>query len=516
MTGRNVYPIDLTRMEIKFEFGQPRPPHRKTSDKSLRVLITGDFTGRDNREGYEGKDSLSSRSIKSVSVDNFDAVLAHFSPKLQLELSSRSEAGINIEFRHLDDFHPDELYHKLDIFQELRETRTCLLDPSTFEITASELLGGTMPTIKTLQSSVKETESQSEEDEAAMLERLLGRQPVALSTPRPQVDVSHIVKRLIEPHISPVSKTDQDKYVASLDSAISDTMRSILHDPAFQSLESTWRSIHWLITNIETDQELKVFLLDASKQELADDIHSASKDLQDSQIYKLLVETSVQRPGAEPWSLLVGNYTFGNNNGDIATLAGLGFVASNAGGPFIAAAAPSILGCESVRDTPDPSAWKPCDAKLERYWTRLRRSSVAAWIGLALPRVLLRLPYGKHTDPIEEFQFEEMALARNHEDYLWGNPAFACARLVARALSAHGESSQKVDNLEIADLPAHIYLEDGESRLQPCAEVLLSDRAAEAISSRGLIPLLSYPNRNAIRLLRFQSLAAPPVALFGL
>jgi len=129
--------------------------------------------------------------------------------------------------------------------------------------------------------------------------------------------------------------------------------------------------------------------------------------------------------------------------------------------------------------------------------------------------VLLRLPYGSATDEVDGFAFEEFTSAREHEWYLWGNPAFVCVRLLAEAFVERGWAMEPGDFLEVGDCPAHAVAEEGETRLQPCAEVILPERAAEEILRRGPMPVLSYPNRNAVRLLRFQSLADPPTPLLG-
>jgi predicted component of type VI protein secretion system len=166
-------------------------------------------------------------------------------------------------------------------------------------------------------------------------------------------------------------------------------------------------------------------------------------------------------------------------------------------------------------DTPDPREWQAIDAEVARGFEALRRSAVASWIGLALPRILLRLPYGKTTDPVEQLDFEELHPARRHEAYLWGNPAIACALLIGQSFLARGWDMEPGDEQDLVDLPAHVFEQAGERHLQPCAEVLLSERAGEAILSRGLMPLLSYKNRNAVRLMRFQSIADPSRPLSG-
>jgi type VI secretion system protein ImpC len=293
-------------------------------------------------------------------------------------------------------------------------------------------------------------------------------------------------------------------------------MRALLHSPTLQSLEASWRTLHYLVTNLETDEGLQIHLVDVSKQELVADFAAAGGDLAASVLYRLLVDvTGPGTPGGDPWSLLVGNFEFGPRGEDIGLLAALGLVAASAGGPFLAAASSELLGCRSLAETPDPSDWSALPADAEPAWIALRHTPIAPWIGLALPRVLLRLPYGRDTEPVDALAFEELAPERRHEAYLWGNPAFACALLIGQAYRARGWSMSPGDLLDVGDLPAHVYEQGGEKRLQACAEVLLTERAATAILDRGIMPFLSFKGRNLVRLARFQSIASPPSALMG-
>jgi type VI secretion system protein ImpC len=139
----------------------------------------------------------------------------------------------------------------------------------------------------------------------------------------------------------------------------------------------------------------------------------------------------------------------------------------------------------------------------------------ANWLGLALPRFLLRLPYGKQTESTETFAFEEFLAAPRHEDYLWGNPALACAYLLGEAFSESGWNLRPGEINEINGLPAHVYRADGESVLKPCAEALLTEDAAEAILDQGLMPLLSMKGSDSVRSVRFQSIAEPAAPFAG-
>ena len=141
--------------------------------------------------------------------------------------------------------------------------------------------------------------------------------------------------------------------------------------------------------------------------------------------------------------------------------------------------------------------------------------SEACWVGLAMPRFLLRLPYGKQTDPVESFDFEEMPGAPIHQEYLWGNPAFACVQLLAEAFANDGWEMRAGAYAEIDRLPVHIYEAEGEKHAKPCAEVLLTERDIEWILDQGYMALDSKRDRDVVRLVRFQSIAKPPARLSG-
>src|SRR5208337_3099418 len=164
-----------------------------------------------------------------------------------------------------------------------------------------------------------------------------------------------------------------------------------------------------------------------------------------------------------------------------------------------------LLGCVSLAATPEPQDWKP--PQNAEAWEALRRLPEASAVGLALPRFLLRLPYGKKTEPIESFDFEEMPDTPSHENYLWGNPAFVCALLLAQSFNQDGWDLRPGVISELDDLALHVYEENGESGLKPCAEALLTERTAERILEAGLMPLLSLKGKDRVRLMRFQSIA---------
>ena len=164
--------------------------------------------------------------------------------------------------------------------------------------------------------------------------------------------------------------------------------------------------------------------------------------------------------------------------------------------PLLAGLAPDVVGLTGV-------------------FPELRLSPDARWIGLALPRFLLRMPYGSAIDEIETFAFEEMPASNEHQRYLWGHPAVACVYLLGETFARHGWAMRPGACDTVEGLPLHVYRQDGESELKPCAEVLLTEEAAALLLERGFMPLVSIKGTDQVRVLRFQSVAEPLAPLAG-
>jgi type VI secretion system protein ImpC len=421
---------------------------------------------------------------------------------------------IQLNFNRLEDFHPDSLL-RLDLFQKLRALRSRLLNPTTFPQAAAELRQRALAPDPGQGAS-----SSAGEDDPQTLARLLGRGPA--SSPggqqAPAGTAGHVlssfIAAVVQPHIVPDPDPQQSQLVSAVDAALGDCMRSLLHDENFQDLEATWSGLNWLLSGLELEAGDQVRLLDVTPSELAADL--AGDDLTASTLLGILEEVGPAGPGNHPWTALVHLANYGPGPEDISLLERLGAVAAQAGGPLLAAASPELLGCRSLRATPEEKSWTPLAAAAETRWQELRHSPQAAWIGLVLPRFLLRLPYGRKGEAIDSFPFEELSPGDPHPGLLWGQPALACAGLMARhhlETRQGGQATTVV--LELEDLPAWTYEQDGEAILMPCAETLLGERAIHAILDRGLMPLASYPDRNAARLIRLQSIADPPTALPG-
>lgn len=430
-----------------------------------------------------------------------------------------------LQFQEVEDFRPEHLAKRLKVVVQLHELRQRLLNPATFAKAADELRQGLLSHAAFSEKPDEAPPSapaKPADDDAALLERLLGQpSPLGATTGRgrPADNTPPFLQRLIDesiaPYLAPKADPQQGVYLAAVDSATADQMRAVLHDPSFQTLEATWRSLRRLISNIEDDGQIQVELLDVTAEELRSEVPTNDEQVRQWNLYRRLSNDSSQAVGATPWSIVIADLCFAANPTDIALLSALAITAQDLQTPLIASARSQLLGCPSLVDCPDPTDWQPLDSEISQSWQNLRRSSAAAWVGLVLPRVLLRLPYGKATDEVESFPFEEFSSARPHEEYLWGNPAYLCAELIAQSFASDGWSMELGRELDIGDLPAHTYHEEGEVKLQPCAEVAFGERTADAILQRGLMPLLSWKDRDLVRLYRFQSIADPMTALAG-
>jgi type VI secretion system protein ImpC len=474
---------------------EPRP------EEPFCVAVLGNFRG--SAPASEGaQPGVAGRKPLAIDRDNYDDVLARVAPEVRIALS---EAGpeIRITFEALDDFHPDRLYERLPLFRSLRELRKRLADPTTFRAAARELWGGeAVPNAGDRPAPPPSPPTAP----ADLLDEILGgASPYTAPASRPRDDLADYIRQVVASHRVPHADPRQPEALAQIDAAIGDQMRALLHHREFQALEALWRSVYLLVRRVETDTWLRIYLLDVAKSALAADL-GADREFGETALHRLLVEASVGVVGGTPWSLLIGSYAFGPRPDDVRLLRRLGKLAGLAGAPWIAAADPSLIGCPSFGEMSDPDDW---GAAGSAEWSELRQSPEAASIGLVLPRLLLRLPYGENTEPCELFGFEEADGQPGHEEYLWGNPAFACGLLLARSYASAGWQLRPGMHLDIGNLPLHLVRQDGETVAKPCAEALMTERAATRILDCGVMPLASMKDRDSVRLVRFQSIASP-------
>jgi type VI secretion system protein ImpC len=490
--------ISFGRVELTTE-ARPSPAREVIGEVTpFRIGILGNVRGH---RGAAVQGTLG--EPVPIDRDNIEAVMRRLDVGLRLSLPGQDGPPIVLAFRSMDDFEPDRLI-KAEVFQALCDARRQLADPSTFQATAAGL-----GLLRAEEPPPAPPPAVPQEGSADLLAQILG-QTAAEAPKRPVEDRSwrDFLGRITAPHV--VSKDPrQDEVVAGVEAAMAELVRVILHHPEFQALEALWRGVDTLVRQLETDETLTIELIDTTRSLLEDDLVSAVP-LEKTATYKRIVEPSVGTEGGMPWAILAGDLTFAPAPRDVVLLWRLGQVARFAGAPFVAAASARFVGVESLASTPDPDDWGT--APEVEGWADLRRGDEAPYIGLALPRMLMRLPYGADTVPVDAFRFEEHD-APAHEVYLWGNPALAVARLVAEAFTRSGWNWSHGFDPEIGDLPLHVRREDGEHVTKPCAEALMTHRAVDRLLDAGLMPMVWVRDTDRVRLAQLRSIADPPTAL---
>jgi type VI secretion system protein ImpC len=496
---------------------------RVSDDVPFRVLLIGDWSGRGNRRLSAASEELKGWRPLLVDRDNLDQLIARLGVRLSIPLTGDGSQELTIRFNELNDFHPDRLFQRLEIFDDLRRTRINLANPKTFAKAAREFRALSTPATAKGFATESPGGNKSAEPTAEpqalqgnLIDQILagGIEAVPVTKPSEPFDeispeISELARAVVKPHLTPDIEADQDQLLNAVDACLAATMNAILHHPDFQATESAWRALDFLVTRLDTGSDLKLYLLDISFDEFKDDLRS--NQIGSTALYKLLVEQTMGTSGGIPWAVLAGNYTFDFASNDASVIEPVSMIAREAGAPFVAGTTPHLLGCSSLVETPDPDDWRlPVAAEIEEWWRHVTGIPSAAYVGLALPRFLLRLPYGRATDPIEKFDFEEhdsnKRLSALHDSYLWANPAFAVAYLLSQGFSKNGWNFRPGDVLEIEGLPLHVHESDGESAIKPGAEVLLTVRAAEKIIDRGLMPLLTMKDSDTVRLGMLQSI----------
>jgi len=478
------------------------------TDTPFYIAVLGNFSGQPNQPNSKER-PLAQRKLIAIDRDNFDQVLARF--KLSINISPTEQSGDNIaiDIAELDDFHPDALYEKLEAFSKLRSIRRRLKDKSSFDAAAAEIMGWLVEDQKA-EKSTSETQNICQDadiPQGNLLDNILDSTQTSASSLESITSpdgVDRLVKQIIAPYVEPATNPRQQEMLDAVDEATAEYMRQILHHSHFQHLEAAWRSLYFLISRVETGRDLKIFLLDVSKQELEVDL---ANDVNMSALHKLFCEPAINDI---PWSLLVGNYAFEDKIDDVLLLAQIGSLANSAQAVFLASAKETLAGCDSFAQYSDADDWH-YDLKpgVENVWKMLRQDPVADCISLALPRFLLRAPYGKKSRPIEAFTFEEISgkVASCHDCLLWGNSAFIKAEQLARAFAENHWNMRAVDAAQTDNLPMYYYDDDGEILLMPCAEIYLTEKGARKLYEQGLIAIWSVKNMDSVRSKGFNALS---------
>ena len=308
--------------------------------------------------------------------------------------------------------------------------------------------------------------------------------------------VGEIMKGTIK--VSPDTDKMLNDRIADLDELISVQLNEVMHSPEFQRIESAWRGLAYLVNQTETSDKLKIRVMNISKDELLKDLTKA-KDFDQSNIFKKIYEEEFGHPGGQPYGVLIGDYEFGRHNQDVTLVQEMSKIAANAHAPFIASASPAMFNWNDFTELAGvPDIEKVFDNELYLKWKMFRESEDSKYVGLCLPRVLARLPYGKDTVPVEEFAYEEKVSGKDHSKYLWTNAAYAFGARLTDAFAKH-EWCAAIRGYEgcglVEGLPTHQFqTDDGDIATKCPSEIGITDRREKEFSKAGFVPLCYYKN----------------------
>lgn len=345
--------------------------------------------------------------------------------------------------------------------------------------------------------AVENNEAMAEPNESgSVLEQILAQTNI-----KPSDEMYSMARKGIENFVAELVRTSRydqrvekalvDQVIADIDQRIGQQIDQIVHNEEFQKLESAWRGLKLVVDRTDFRENIELGIMDAAKEILQDDFID-NPDICMSGLYKHVYTTEYGQFGGKPYGAIISNYDFGPNSTDVALLKNIAAVSSMAHVPFIGAAKADHFGIDSFEDLP---ALKDIKAITEgpKYskWRSFRETEDARYVGLTLPRFLLRLPYSKENSPVKSFDYDE-SVSSSHNNYLWGNTSFAFATTLTDSFAKYrwcpnivGPNSGGV----IDDLPLHQFDAMGELQTKIPTEALVSDRREYELSDEGFIAL---------------------------
>ncbi len=333
--------------------------------------------------------------------------------------------------------------------------------------------------------------------------------------------IDSAVRTLAEQALSETSLISDDSVrtiesiIAEIDRKLSEQINQIMHHEDFQKIESAWRGLSHLVNNTETDETLKIRVLNLSKKDLAKTLKKYKGTAWDqSPLFKKLYEEEYGSPGGEPYGCLVGDYHFDHSPPDVEILNGVAQIAAAGHTPFISAAAPTLMNMDSWNELSNPrDLTKIFQTADYAPWRSLRESDDSRYIALTMPRFLGRLPYGAKTNPCEEFDFEEESSSGDHSKYLWVNSAYAMGVNINRSFKEFGWCA-RIRGVEsggmVEGLPCHTFpTDDGGVDMKCPTEIGITDRREAELAKNGLMPLSHWKNEDYACFIGAQSLQKP-------
>ncbi|WP_027706631.1 type VI secretion system contractile sheath large subunit [Zooshikella ganghwensis] len=487
------------------------------------VGIFADLTG----DPVEPLPPVKVRKMVDIDRDNFDHVLAASAPRVKLsaianEVDGEGKLSGDLLLNQIEDFDPLSVVKKIPKLNEIYEQR-CRLRDMQAKLESSDALTQLLDDMVSESPSDDATKVKDDllaafngktvEEWSAVetndtLNKLLSRDYMLLN----EQQRSHVLLLLGQFVQSIVSVLDAvsakgastalliDDSIAKLDDVLGRQLNLILHHPPFQQLEATWRGLYYLVLRTETGQLLKLKVLNISKHDLLKDLEKAV-EFDQSAIFKMIYEAEYGTYGGYPYSLLVGDYEFGRHPQDIELLIKMSSIAAAAHAPFIAAASAQLFDLDTFTALGRPRDLAKIFESVEMDgWRTFRETEDSRYVSLTLPNVLLRLPYGMDTQPVDGLPFEEIVSSKNYKMFLWGNPAYMLAERITNAFALYGWVAA-IRGVEgggvISGLPTYKYKTDeGDIAMMCPTQVAITDRREKELNDLGFMAICHCKGSN--------------------
>ncbi len=286
--------------------------------------------------------------------------------------------------------------------------------------------------------------------------------------------------------------------IADIDKLISGQLNEVMHNPEFQKIEASWKGLNYLVQQSETGEKMKIRVMNVTKKDLLKDMEKAS-EFDQSTLFKKVYEEEFGMYGGESYGAIIGDYEFSNHPQDVSLLEKISGVAASSHTPFISAASPLLFGWDSFTELQNPRDMAMNFKSVEyAKWKSFRDSEDSKYVAMAIPHILMRLPYGEANVPVESFNYEEDVTGKDHSKYLWGNAAYALGARLTDAFAKYGWTVA-IRGVEggglVEGLPAHTFpTDDGEIALKCPTEIAITDRREKEIADLGFVPLVHCKN----------------------
>jgi type VI secretion system protein ImpC len=510
---------------IRFEIeGMPKPAP-KASGGPPRVFVLGvavtltQIGWAAGQTRNEADPSSQPWRWRRVDRDTVAHAMRAFNVRFDKELTDIGLPGIDplqvrLEIGDIEDLNPDRFLKKIPVTSELLDLRTAIAGNGNalqaIERLKRQFLPDEAPETPatTTASGTGSTTGQS----ASLLDAIVTGNPTipppgTVPPARPDTPLGRTIDRILEGKTDPLRATERAHWIARVDQILSAVTRAVLHDPDFQRIESNWRAVEWL-ANALPEEGIQFRLLDCSKEILVEDLRRSGR-IGDSAFLQALTRDETGTPAAHPLSLLITDFTFGETAADATLLQIVSAIAAAIGTGVLAGVAPGLVGLSSFSELGQVHRLHGKCIEIEQpEWESMTRRPEARFIGLAFPRLLIRLPYGARGLSLDAFPFEELDPVPNHDHFLWAPPGFAYGCGLAGKLFREETDAQILTGpAQIFGLPFYVFDRDGELFVQPCAESTMTEELFISLQEQGFMPVASVRGTDRIIVGSLRSIA---------